>query len=73
MKKTGCNTKINEIQNKSTTDTDHDQYFTTQEFNKWTSENFSARLAQANLIACKNDITNFVKMTDFDDMLKKFQ
>ena len=27
---------------------DHDTYITTQEFNKLTSENFSARFAQAN-------------------------
>ena len=30
------------------------------EFNKLTSENFAARLAQANL-ASKNDIANFLK------------
>ena len=43
--------------------------FTTQEVNKLTSENFTSRLAQANL-ASKNDIVNFVKQTDFDDKLK---
>ena len=51
---------------KITTDHNHDKYITTQEFNKLTSENFTARLAQANLIS-KNDIANFVKKTDFDD------
>ena len=35
---------------------------TTQEFNKLTSENFTAKLKQENL-ASKNDITNFVKKT----------
>ena len=69
VKKTDYNTKINEIENKITTDHDHNKYITTQEFNKLTSENFSARLAPANL-ASKNDIPNFVKMTDFDDKLK---
>ena len=34
-----------------------------------TSENFAARLTQANL-SSKNDIANFVKKTDFDDKLK---
>ena len=36
-----------------------------QELNKLTSENFSARLTQANL-ANKKDMANFVKETDFD-------
>ena len=43
---------------KITADHDHDKYITTQEFNKSTSENFSGRLAQANL-ASKTDIANF--------------
>ena len=68
VKKTGFNTKINEIENKIT-DHDHDKYITTPEFNKLTAENFAARLAQANL-ASKSDIANFVKKTDFDDKLK---
>ena len=65
-------TKINKIENEITTDHDHDKYVTTQEFNKLTSENFSARLAQANL-ANKFDIANFVKKKNFffDDKLKK--
>ena len=37
---------------------------------KLTSENFAARLAQANL-ATKSHIANFPKTTDFDDKLKK--
>ena len=32
--KTDCNTKIREIENKITTDHDHDRCITTQEFNK---------------------------------------
>ena len=45
------------------------RYITTEEFNKLTSQNFSARLAQTNL-ASKNDIANFVKKTNFDEKLK---
>ena len=66
VKKTDA--KIIEIE-KKTTDHDHDKHITTPEFNKLTAENFAARLAQANL-ASKSDITNFVKATDFDDILK---
>ena len=53
---------------KITTDHDHDKCITTQEFNKLAVEYFSARRAQANLTS-KNNITNFVKKTDFDDKL----
>ena len=59
IKNTDYNTKINEIE-KKITNHDHDKYITTQEFNKLTSDNFTARLAQANL-ASKNDIANFIK------------
>ena len=41
-----------------------------QELNKLTSENFSARLTQAN-VANKKDMANFVKETDFDKKIKK--
>ena len=51
------------------TEYNHDKYITTPEFNRLTSENFAARLAQANL-ASKNDIANVVKKTDFDDKMK---
>ena len=47
----------------------HDKYITTQEFNKLTSENVTARLNQASL-ASKSDIANWVKKTDFDNKLK---
>ena len=60
--KNNCNTKNNEIEEEITYP-DHDKYITIQEFNKLTSENFAARLKQANL-ACKTDtldITGFVK------------
>ena len=63
------NVKIREIENKITTDHDHDKHITTQEFNKLTSENFNVRLKQANL-ASKINITNFVKKTDFDNKVK---
>ena len=48
-KKTDYNTKINETE-KKITDDNHDKYITTPEFNKLTSENFAARLKQANLV-----------------------
>ena len=59
--------KISDIENKIT-DHDHDKYITTQEFNKLTSEDFTARPKQANL-ASKNDIASFVKKTNFDNKL----
>ena len=68
-KTTNYNTKISEIENKIATNHDHDKYITTQEFNKLTSENFTARLKQANLLS-KSDIFNFVKKTDFDNKIK---
>ena len=60
VKKTNYNTKISEIE-KKVTDHDHDEYITTPEFIKLTAENFTARLAQANLVT----------KTDFDIKLKK--
>ena len=57
--------KICEIENKITSDNDHDRYITTEEFNKLPSENFTARLAKANL-ASKSNIANFVKKTDLN-------
>ena len=69
VKKTDSNTTNSEIENKITTDHDHDKCITTQEFNSVTSENFTARLKQANL-ASKSDIANFVKKTIFDENLK---
>ena len=61
--KTDYNTKISEIENKIVTDHDHDKHITTQEFNKLTSENVTAWLAQAKL-ARKINIANFIKKTD---------
>ena len=69
---TDCNINISEIQNKITADHDLDKYITAQEFNKLTSETFTASLAQSNL-ASKIDIANFVKKTDFDNKLKILQ
>ena len=54
---------------KINTDHDHDIYIATQEFNKLTSENFTARLKHADF-AGKNDIVNFVKKISFDKKLK---
>ena len=69
IKKKQKKTKISEIENKITTDHDHDKHITTQEGNRLTSENFIARLKQANL-ASKNDIANFVNKTNFNEKLK---
>ena len=55
---------------KITTDHDQEKHITTQEFNKLTSENFAARLAQANL-ASKNDIPIFEKKIGFNKELKR--
>ena len=59
MKKTDYDTKISDIE-KKIADHNHDKYITTQEFNKLTTEDFNARLAQANLIT----------KTDFDAKLQ---
>ena len=59
MKKTDCDTKLSDIE-KKIADHNHDKYITTQEFKKLTTENFNARLAQANLIT----------KTDFDAKLQ---
>ena len=57
------------LKNKITTDQDHEKHITTKDFNKLTSENFTARLNQANF-ASKSNIANFTKKTDFDNKLK---
>ena len=53
-KKADYNTKISEIDNKITTDHDHDKYITTQEFNQLTSENLlqdsNNKIQQAKMI-----------------------
>ena len=59
----------NELEKKITNDHDHDKYVTTQQFDKLTSEHFSARLTEVNL-ASKNDTANFVKKTGLYDKLK---
>ena len=59
LKKTDYKVKINEIENKITSD--HHNCITTQEFNKLISENFAAGLAQAN-VGSKTDIPD---VTDF--------
>ena len=65
VEKTYYNEKISEIENKITTDHNHDKHITTQKFIKLTTENFTARLKQAKL-ASKINISNFLKETDFD-------
>ena len=69
VRKSTYKTKINEIENKITVDRRHDEYISTQEINKLTSESFTARLKQANL-ASQIDIANFLKKTDFNDKTK---
>ena len=71
MYQTDYNTKVREIEKKNT-DHVHDKYITASEFNKLTAENFAVRLTHENL-ASKNDITNFVNRTDFDDKLKNLK
>ena len=68
VKKTDYNTKIKKIE-KKISDHDHEWYKTIQKFNKLTSKNVVARLAQANL-ENKNYIADFIKRTNFDDKLK---
>ena len=45
VKKTGYDTKINEV-GKKITDHDHAKYITTQEFNKLTAEDFKERITK---------------------------
>ena len=59
MTTTALNTKISEVENKIS---NPDKYITTPEFNKLTSENFTARLKQASLVT----------KTDFDKKLTSF-
>ena len=47
---------------KNILDHDHTKYITTQELNKLTAENFTARLKKANL-ATKADIDDFAEKT----------
>ena len=54
------------------TDHDHGKSNNTQEWNKLTTYNFTARLKQVNL-ASKNGISDFVKNTDFDEKLKTYK
>ena len=54
-----------------TSDYDYNNtYNNNQEFNKLKKENFTARLRQAKL-AAKTDISDFVKVKDFYEKLKK--
>ena len=67
--KTDYNTKISYIENKVTTDHDHEKYISTKEFNKLTSKHVTVRLAQV-ILASKSDIANLLKKTDFDHKQK---
>ena len=67
VKKADCDTKIVEIEKKIL---DHDNYITTEDFNKLTYKNFGERLKQKDL-AIKNGIADFVKDTNFGERLRK--
>ena len=41
---------------------DYDEYLTTSEFNKLTTENFAARLVQANLVTKADFDTNLISL-----------
>ena len=63
VKKTGYNTKISDIE-KKITDHNHDKYITSSEFNRLATDNFKARLKQANLITKTNLDTELKKISD---------
>ena len=48
---------------------DHSKYITTPEFNKLTAEYFPVRLAQVIQQTKKIIFSNFVRKTDFDDVI----
>ena len=53
VKKTDCNTKVTEIENKPNNH-NHDKYITTPEFNTLAADVFNAKLARANLVTKTN-------------------
>ena len=57
VKKAECKTKIDEIKNRIP---NHDEYITTQEFNKLMTKNFGTRLKKV-ILASKDDIDDSVK------------
>ena len=63
IKKTDYNTKISDIE-KKITDHNHDKYITTPEFNRLATENFKARLANADLITKANFDTKLKRHSD---------
>ena len=70
MSKTDYDTKIVEIKKKIDQDYDHsNKHTTTEEFNNFIANKFEAKLKQVNL-ATKAEISDFIKMKDFDDKLK---
>ena len=60
VKKTDCNTKISEIENK-VNDHNHDKYITTPEFNTIAADVFKARLTAQ---------TDLIRKPDFDSKLE---
>ena len=63
VKKSDYDTKIGEIE-KKILDHNHDKYIATQEFNKMMTDNFAARVKQANL-ASEKDISDFILKNRF--------
>ena len=60
VKKADYDKKFLKLKKKKKFDHNHKKYITTQKFNKITTDNFAAKLKQANL-ASKNNIGDFVK------------
>ena len=68
VKKADYNTKIAEIEKNILYYDHNNKYITTQQFDRLSAENFTARLKQANL-ETKADIDDFVEKINFDDKL----
>ena len=70
VKEADYNRKISEVEKKKL-DHDHsNKYFSSQEINKFTSDNFAVRLKQSN-VATKADIDHFIEKADFHEKQKK--
>ena len=70
VKEADYNRKISEVEKKKL-DHDHsNKYFSSQEINKFTSDNFAVRLKQSD-VATKADINHFIEKADFHEKQKK--
>ena len=69
VKEADYNRKISEVEKKKL-DYDHsNKYFSSQEINKFTSDNFAVRLKQSD-VATKADINHFIEKADFHEKQK---